>query len=210
MLHHVEAQFFGLAGEHLHELDEVEIEHELQVLAGQLLAILGGGLAAGGGFAGGVDRDPGCLEVRGGGDERRAEIGLMGGDGGDEGLQMHLHLIIAAGAEDAATARHALGHLRGTIAIVGDDGSDELRHSGGQGGAEVVLGLLARHAQAEFPLVIGHAVLNLRQRLAGGGDAGGELAPAVVGGHPFQMIRGEGDELGDADVLVVEGIVEEA
>lgn len=154
--------------------------------------------------------DPGVFQVRGGGDERRAEIRLMGGDGGDEGLQMNLHLVIPAGAEDAAAARHALGHLRGAIAILGDDGGDDLRHGGGQALAEVVLGLLARFADSELALIIGDAVRDDIEGLAGGGDARGEHSAGVVRDHPFQMIRGEGDELGDADVLVVKGIVEEA
>ena len=34
---HVEGQLFGLAGEHLHELAEVEVEHELEILTGEAL-----------------------------------------------------------------------------------------------------------------------------------------------------------------------------
>jgi len=52
VLHHVEAQFFGLAGKHLGELEEAEEEHQLQVLTVELFAFLGGRLAAGGVFAG--------------------------------------------------------------------------------------------------------------------------------------------------------------
>jgi hypothetical protein len=49
VLHHVEAQFFGLTGEHFGELEE---EHELEVFTVELFACLGGRLAAGGAFAG--------------------------------------------------------------------------------------------------------------------------------------------------------------
>ena len=54
MLLHVEGRFFGLAGEHFGELEETEEEHPLQVLTGELFALLGGGLAAGGGDASGA------------------------------------------------------------------------------------------------------------------------------------------------------------
>ena len=51
---HVRDEFFGLAGEHLHELAEIEIKHELEILALQLLAFLRRGLGSGGAFAGGM------------------------------------------------------------------------------------------------------------------------------------------------------------
>ena len=35
---HVEGELFGLAGEHLHELAEIEVEHELEILTGEALA----------------------------------------------------------------------------------------------------------------------------------------------------------------------------
>ena len=105
MLHHVEGQFLGLAGEHFGELEEVEEEHQLQVLAGELFAFLGDGLAAGGAFAGLINRDPVVFQIRGLRERRGGQIGLMRGGGGEQGLQMHFHLIIAAGLEDGAALR---------------------------------------------------------------------------------------------------------
>ena len=52
VLHHVEAQFLGLAGEHFGELEEAEEEHQLQVFTGELFAFLGVRLAVCGAFAG--------------------------------------------------------------------------------------------------------------------------------------------------------------
>ena len=65
VLHHVEAQFFGLAGEHFGELEEVQEEHQLQVFAGELFAFLRGRLGARGGLAGLIDGDPVVLQGRG-------------------------------------------------------------------------------------------------------------------------------------------------
>lgn len=42
------------AGEHLHELAEIEIKHVLEILVLQLLAFLRRGLGSGGAFAGGM------------------------------------------------------------------------------------------------------------------------------------------------------------
>lgn len=105
MLLHIEAQFLGLAGEHFGELEEVEEEHQLQVFAGELFAFLRDSLAAGGQLAGLINRDPVVFQIRGLRERRGGQIGLMRGGGGEQGLQMYLHLIIAAGLEDGAALR---------------------------------------------------------------------------------------------------------
>ena len=105
MLHHVEGQFLGLAGEHFGELEEAEEEHQLQVFTGQLFAFLRRRLAAGGAFAGGVDRGPVVFEVRRQRDGGRGEGGAVRGGGGVQGEEVYLHLIITTGVEDVAALR---------------------------------------------------------------------------------------------------------
>ena len=210
MLLHVEVQLLGLAGEHFGELEEAEEEHQLQVLTGQLFALLGGGLAAGGGFAGGVDRGPVVFQVRGLGDGGRGQRGRVRGGGGVQGEEVHLHLIIAAGVEDVAPLRQRF-EQDGRVGAKGGDeaGLDALHLRRDDVRAEVVLGHLRGLADAQLSLVLGDAVLHHAQGAGDGGDVGGQLATGIVGGEPLEAIGGEGDELRHADVRIVEGVFEE-
>lgn len=210
MLLHVEGELFGLAGEHFGDLQQGEEKHELEVLAGEALFLLGGGLGAGGLLAGEVDAGPGVLQCGGLGDEGCAEIGLVGGDGGEQGLEVVSHLVVVAGAEDGAALGHAFGHFRRVIAIPGGDGGDEFGDGIWQRFAEVVLGFFPRFAQAELGLVVGEAIGDEVDGGRGGGDARGELAALVVGDHALLVIGGEGEQLSDADAVVIEGVFQEA
>ena len=210
MLLHVEAQLLRLAGEHFGELEEIEEEHELEVLAGQFLAFFRRGLRTGGGFTGLVDGDPIVLEVGGQGDRGGSERGTVGRRRIEQGLQVCLDLVIAAGLEDRAAIWQRFEQGRG----VGTEGGDEAGLDAFDVDRDdllpvVVLGQLARSANAQAALIIGDAVFDEAERAGGGGDAGGEFAARIVGGHPLKMIRGERGELGHADAVVVEGIPEE-
>lgn len=55
---------------------------------------MGDGLAAGGGLAGLINRDPVVFQIRGLRERGGGQTGLMRGCGIEQGLQMHLHLII--------------------------------------------------------------------------------------------------------------------
>ena len=176
MLLHVEVQLLGLAGEHFGELEEAEEEHQLQVLTGELFALLGGGLAAGGGFAGGVDGGPVVFEVGGLGDGGRGQGGGVRGGGRVQGEQVYLHLVVAAGVEDVAALRQRF-EQDGRVGTKGGDeaGLDAFHLRRDDFGAEVVLGHLRGLADAELPLVLGDAVLHHAQGAGDGGDVGGEL-----------------------------------
>jgi hypothetical protein len=206
VLHHVEAQFLGLAGEHFGELQEVEEEHELQVFAGQLLAFLGDGLAAGGGFAGGVDRGSVVFQIRGLRDGGRGQGGGVRGGGVEEGEQVRLHLVVTAGVEDVAALWQRLQQHGRVRAKSSDEAGLDAFHVGGDLQTKIVLGLFAGLAQAEAALVIGHAVLDGGEGTGGRGDVGGEFATGVVRAQALQVVGGESDEFGHADAIVIERV----
>ena len=209
MLLHVEAQLLRLAGEHLGELQEVEEEHELQVFAGQLLAFLRGAAGARGGLAGLVDRDPVVLQVRGLRDGGRGQAGLMRGGGVQQRLQMRFHLVIAAALKDAAALRQRFEQGGRVRAKRSDETGLDAFDLSGDLLAERVLRQLSRFAHAEAALIVGDTILHQGEGAGGGRDARGELATGIVRNHAVQMIGGEGEELGHADVRIVERILEE-
>ena len=209
MLHHVEAQFFGLAGEHFGELEEVQEEHELQVFAGELFAFLRGRLGAGGGFAGLINGDPVVLQGRGLREGGWGEAGLMRRRGIEQGLQMRLHLVIAAGLEDGAALLQRFEQNGRVRAKSSDEAGLDAFHVGGDLQTKIVLGLFAGLAQAEAALVIGHAVLDGGEGTGGRGDAGGEFATGVVRAQALQVVGGESDEFGHADAIVIERVFQE-
>ena len=209
MLHHVEGQFLGLAGEHFGELEEVEEEHQLQVFAGELFAFLRGGLAAGGELAGLINRDPVVFQIRGLRERRGSQIGLMRGGGGEQGLQMYLHLIIAAGLEDRAALRLRFQQNGRVRTKRGDEASFDALHLDRDLHAKVVLRLFSGLSHAETALVIRDAVFDDGERAGGGGDAGGEFATGIVRAQALQVVGGEGDEFGHADAVVIKRVFQE-
>lgn len=75
------------------------------------------GLGAGGGFAGLIDGDPVVLQGGGLREGGGGEAGLMRRGGIEQGLQMHLHLVTAAGLEDRAALRQR-SELNGLSTLV--------------------------------------------------------------------------------------------
>lgn len=127
----------------------------------------------------------------------------------EQGLQMHLHLVIAAGLEDRAALRQCFEQHGRVRAEGGDEAGLDAFHIGGDLQSEIVFGLLAGLPQAEAALVIGHAVLDGGEGTGGRGDAGGEFATGVVRAQALQVVGGEGDEFGHADAVVIERVFQE-
>lgn len=209
MLHHVECQLLRLAGEHFGELEEVEEEHQLQVLAGQFLALLRAGLTASRDLAGLINGDPVVFQIRGLSERGGDQTGLMRGGGSKQGLQMHLYLIIAAGLEDGAALRQCFEQNGRVRTKRGDEAGFDAFDLEGDLLAKVVLRLFAGFSHAETALIIGDAVFDDGKGAGGGGDACGEFATGIVRAQALQVIGSEGDEFGHADVPVVEGIFKE-
>ena len=123
---------------------------------------------------------------------------------------MRLDLVVAAGLEDAAAIWQRFEQDRGVGTKRGDEASlDAFDVDGDRLFAEVVLGQLARFANAEPALIVRDAILDEAERTRRGGDAVGEFTAGIVGDHPLKMIRGERGEFGHADAVFVEGIPEE-
>ena len=210
MLLHVEGQLLGLAGEHLRQFEEVEEEHELQVLTRQALALLRGRFGAGGAFTGAVDGHPVGFHRAGQCDDGGHQIRRARGDDGEQGLQMHLQLVIPAGVEDAAAFRQRFDQDRGSAAIRGDEPGLDPLHGRRQGVlAEIRFRLLARLADAEAHLIIRGAVFHQPERTRGGRDARGQLPARIVRAHALNMIRDKSDQAADADLRIVKRIPQE-
>ena len=207
---HIQIQLLRLTREHLRELQQIQEQHQLQILARHLLALLRSRRIAARGFALRKHRLPFREQRSHLRHQRRTEAGHMRRHAILQRLDVRLEPIIRGRAENRAPLRETLRQLRRIRPILRHHRAMHHRDVFEQRFAKGILHLLARLADGLLRQVIRHTILHQRERTCRRRNPRRQLPARIIGNHPRQMVTAKAEQFPDTDLRVIEGILEEA